>query len=106
MANSASFRFKDQIENYPDDADLVSDFGGVYGLFDKRGRCIYVGRSDDDMEERLARHEDAPCIRRYKPIHYMYELSDQINCELSEREEELILAYKRRKQAPCNKRVG
>ena len=106
MAKYVLFRFSDQEERYPDDIALVSQIGGVYGIFDRRGRCIYVGKADDDMADRLAAHEDDTCVKQRKPVYYKYECWDQIKGELSDREKHLIRAYKKKGEAPCNDRVG
>lgn len=79
---------------------------GVYGLFNSKGECIYVGGSAN-IGQRIINHyiqrsDQAYIILDANPAYVVWERESQCDYSFAIRELEVLVHYKKLKQAKCN----
>ena len=97
---------------YPGEVDTAPEVSGIYVIFDKNDRCIYVGMSDSEtttIRSRLLDHvrgdEQGRCINEHLPSSFFVQTEDEIpRGRIDEWETKYITDYRKSGQAMCNKR--
>lgn len=88
---------------------------GVYGIFNRTGQCIYIGKTEDESEGiqgRVRKHYNGQtvnsyCINRtHSPSYFTWDDVTDCSGDIPNREKELVREYKAKGEAFCNDRVG